>query len=97
MFPRGNAANTNRSVALFTLELTLFGGVSGTLKSRQELLDLDGVVNFRFIREMFFDAVSTQMYMTNITMQRGHGIPTQGTRQNVLGALSGVHGQGWGV
>ena len=82
---------------MFTLELTLFGGVGGTFKSRQELLDLEGVVNFRFIREMICYAVSTQMYMTNITIQRGYGIPTQGTPQNVLGALSGVHGQGWGV
>ena len=53
MFPRGNAGSSDRSVAFFTVELTLFGGVGRTNKRRQELLKLNHVVNFRFIREMF--------------------------------------------
>ena len=42
---------------------------------------------------MFLNAVFTQMCMTDITVHRGKGIPTQGTPQNVLGAISGVHDQ----
>ena len=100
MFTGGDAASTNRNVALFTLELALLGGVGRTfriIEGGQELLKWNHGVNFRFIREMFLYTVSTQMCMTNITVQIGHGIPTQGTTQNVLGAIPGVHGQGWAV
>ena len=100
MFTGGNAASANRNVALFTVELALFGGVGWTLRiieGGQELLKWNHGMNFRFIREMFCYTVSTQMCMTNITVQRGHGIPTHGTPHNVLGATSGVHGQGWAV
>ena len=78
----------------------MFGGVGRTFRiteGRQELLQWNHVVNFRFIREMFLYTISIQMCMTDITVQRGHGIPTQGTPLNVLGAMSGVHGQGSGV
>ena len=96
MFTGGDAASTNRNVALFTVELALFGGVGRTfriIEGGQELLKWNHVVNFRFIREMFCYTVSTQMCMTDITVHRGKGIPTQGTPQNVLGAISGVHDQ----
>ena len=100
VFPRRNAARTDRNVALFTLELALLGGVGRTFRiidGGQELLKWNHGVNFRFIREMFCYTISTQMCMTDITVQRGHGIPTQGTPHNVLGAMSGIHGQGWGA
>ena len=41
---------------------------------------------------MFHYTVSTQMHMTITTVHRCHGIPSQGTLHNVLGAISGVHG-----
>ena len=100
MFRRRNAARTNRNVALFTVELALFGGVGTTfriIEGGQELRKWNHVVNARYIRKMFLYTVSTHMFMTNTTVHRGHGIPTQGTPHNVLGAISGVHGQGWGV
>ena len=97
MFTGGDAASTNRNVALFTAGLALLGGVGRTFRiteGGQELLKWNHGVNFRFIREMFLYAVFTQMCMTDITVQRGHGIPTQGTPHNVLGAIPGVHGHG---
>ena len=85
---------------MFTVEFALFGGVGRTfriIEGGPELLKWNHGVNFRFIREMFLYTVFTEMCVTNITVQRGHGIPTQGTPHNVLGAMSGVHGQGRGV
>ena len=94
MIPRGNAASTNRNVALFTMELTLFDGMGKTfrkIEGRHELFKWNHGVNFRFVREMFCYTVFTQMCMTDTTVHRGYGIPTQGTPHNVLGAMSGVH------
>ena len=64
------------------------------IEGGQELLQGNYVVNFRFIRKLFLYTVFTQMYMTNTTVHRGHGIPTQGTPHNILGTMLGVKGKG---
>ena len=97
MFSGGNAAGTYGNVAVFTVELALVGEVGRAfriIEGGQELLEGNYVVNFRFIRKMFLYTVSTQMCMTNTTVHRGHGIPTQGTPHNILGTMLGVHSQG---
>ena len=49
-------------------------------------------MNLRFIGEMFRYTFLAKINMTNFTIQRGHGILTQGAAHNILSASPGVHG-----
>ena len=77
MSSRGNAARTNRNVALFTVELTLFCGLGSIYwinEGGQELLKWNYGMNFLFLSEMIFYIVFTQMYVTDTKIQWGPGI-----------------------
>ena len=50
-------------------------------------------MGLRFIGEMYDYTVFTQMCMKNITVHESQLSFTQGTPQNILGAVPGIHGQ----
>ena len=49
----------------------------------------------RFIGEMYYYTVFTQMCMANITVQESQLSFTQSTPQNILSTVQGIHGQEW--